>query len=62
MEDFDFDNILIDKKTNEHILIHNISYITLLAAKPLHIRFNKTDGFIAVYDERRYSVLFSLKI
>ena len=26
IEDFDLDNILIDEKSHEHILIYNISY------------------------------------
>ena len=30
----------------------------MIAAKPLSIRFNKEDGFIRVYDETRYVVLF----
>ena len=50
-EDFDFDNILIDEKFHENILICNISYKTLIIPKPLHIRFDKTDGFMRIYDE-----------
>ena len=49
-EDFDFDNILIDEKSPENILIRDISYRTLIGAKLLHIRFDKIDGFIRVYD------------
>ena len=60
-EDFDFDNILIDEKSPENILIRDISYRTLIDAKLLHIRFDKIDGFIRVYDERRYLVLFGLE-
>ena len=60
-EDFDFDNILIDEKSPENILIRDISYRTLIGAKLLHIRFDKIDGFIRVYDERRYLVLFGLE-
>ena len=35
-----------------------ISYKTLAVAKPLHIRFNKVDGFIRDYDETRHLVSF----
>ena len=50
IEDFDLDNILIVKKTYKNILVYNISYKTLIGAKPLCIRFDKVDGFIRVYD------------
>ena len=33
-------------------------YKTLAGAKSLHIRFDKIDGFIRVYDGTRYLVLF----
>ena len=49
-EDFDFYNILIDEKSQENILIYDISYKTLIGSKPLHIRFNKMNGFIRIYD------------
>ena len=45
-EDNDFDNIIIDEKSHENILICNISYKTLIGSKPLHFRFYKIDGFI----------------
>ena len=51
--DFDIDNILINKKSYETILVYNILYKTLIGTKPLYIRFNKVDGFIRVYDETR---------
>ena len=35
LEDFDFDNILIDKKSHENILIYDISYKTLIGSRPL---------------------------
>ena len=56
--DFDFDNILIDEKSHENILIYDISYETLIGAKLLRIRFNKIDGFVRVYDGTRYFTLF----
>ena len=61
MEDFNFDNILIDEKSYENILVYNISYKTLIGAKPLCISFDKIDGFIRVYDKTRYLVLFGSK-
>ena len=38
---FDFDNILLDEKPYENILVYDISYKTLIGAKPLRIRFEK---------------------
>ena len=58
IEDFDFDNVLIDEKSYENILIFNISYKTLIHAKPFRIRFDKVDRFIRVYNGTRYLVLF----
>ena len=58
LEDFDLDNILIDGKSHENILIYGISYRTLVDPKPLRIRFHKIDGFIRIYDGSRYLTLF----
>ena len=52
-EVFDLDDILLDEKSNGNILVYNISNKTLIGAKPLHIRFDKIDGFIRVYDRTR---------
>ena len=41
LEDFDSDYTLINKKSEETILIYNISYNTLIGSKPLRIRFDK---------------------
>ena len=57
-EDFDLDNISLDEKSYENILVYNISYKTLIEAKPLRIKFHKIDGFFRVYDGTRYLVLF----
>ena len=57
MEDFNFDNILLDEKSYENILI----YETLIGAKPLYIMFDKVDGFINDYDGTKYLVLFGFK-
>ena len=46
IEDFDPDNILIDEKSYEEILACNVSYKSLIAAKPLRIRFDEIDIYI----------------
>ena len=61
LEDLDLDNILIDEKSNENILIYEISYKTLTGSKPLHIRFDKIDRIIRIYDGTRYLTLFGTK-
>ena len=61
LEDFDLDNILIDKKAHENILIYEISYKTLICSKSLQIRFHKIDGIIEIYDKSRYLSLFGTK-
>ena len=58
LEDFDLYNILIDEKSHENSLIYVISYKTLIDSKPLHIRFDKIDGLIRIYDGARYLTLF----
>ena len=58
IEDFDFDNILTDEKLYENILVCDISYKTLIDAKPLRIRFDKVDECIRDYDWNRCLVLF----
>ena len=35
IEDFDLDNILMDEKSNENILVYSILYKSLIAAKTL---------------------------
>ena len=57
MKTLNLDNILIDKKSNENVLVYNISSKNVIP-KPLRIRFDKIDGFIRVYDGTRYLVLF----
>ena len=58
LEDFDLDNILIDEKSHENILIYDILYKTVIGAKPFRVRFDKIDGSIRVYDGIRYLTLF----
>ena len=55
------DKTLIDEKSHENILIYDISYKTLIGAKPLGIRFNIIDGFIRIYDRNRYIKLLGSK-
>ena len=50
LEDIDFDNISIDEKSHENILIYDISYENLIGRRPLRIRFHRIDGFIRIYD------------
>ena len=57
IEDFDLDNILIDEKSYEFILVCNISYKSLIDYKPLRIRFSRIEGSIRVYDGTRCLVL-----
>ena len=58
IEVFDFDNVLLHKKSYENILAYGISHKSLIGARPLRIRFNKVDGFIRVYDGTTYLALF----
>ena len=46
IKDFDFDNILLDRKSYENTLIYDISCKILIGSKPLRIIFDKLDGFI----------------
>ena len=57
LEDFDLDNILIEEKSQENILVYNISYKTSIDSKPFCIRFSKIDGFIKIYGGTRYLTL-----
>ena len=45
-----FSHILLNKKLYGNISVYNISYKTLTVSKPLHIRFDKVDGFIITLD------------
>ena len=59
--DFDLDNVLIDEKSYENVLIYEISNKTLIFPKALRIRYDKVDGIIKIYDGTRYSTLFGTK-
>ena len=50
---FDFNNILIDKKSQENVLVYDISHKALNGPEPLRIRFDKKNGYIRIYNENR---------
>ena len=58
VEDINSSGVLLDEKEYENILTYGISYKNFLGSKPLHIKFDKIDGFIKIYDGIRYLVLF----
>ena len=58
LEVVDLDNILIDEKSHENILIYDISFKALIVSKPLRIEFDKIDRFTKIYDGTRYLSLF----
>ena len=62
MKDFHIDNILIDENSHENVLIYEISNKTLIGAKSLHIRFDKIDRFIKIYDETWCLIVFGSEI
>ena len=53
VENLDIDHTLLDEESYKNFLTYDISYKTLIHAKPLRIRFNKVDEFIRVYDGNR---------
>ena len=48
----------MDEKSYENILVYKISYKNLIGAKSMRIRLDKIDGFIRIYNGKRYLVLF----
>ena len=58
LEDFDFDNILIDEKSYENTSTYDSLYKTLIGTKSLYTRFNKVDGFIRIYDGAKCLLFF----
>ena len=58
INDLDLDNILLDKKLYENTFFYDVAYKILFCARPLHIFFEKTDGYMRKYDETKYLVLF----
>ena len=58
LEDFELDNILVDEKPHENVLICDTSYETLIGPKSLQIEFDKIDRLIRIEDGTRYFTLF----
>ena len=54
LEDFDFDNILIDEKSHKNILIYDISYKTLVSPKPI-------TRYLVLLDPEKFRYLINLK-
>ena len=46
INDIDLDNILLDEKSYENILVYDVAYKARYGATPLHIIFDKEDGYI----------------
>ena len=51
----------MEEKSYWNILIYDISYKTLIGAKPLYVRFGNVNGYIRVYDGTKYLVLFAVE-
>ena len=49
-EDTNVNNVLLDEKSYENILVYNILYKTFVDAKPLRISFDKVNGLIKIYN------------
>ena len=58
LENFDLNNILIEKKSYKNILIYDFSHKTLINSKLLRIKFDKINGFLRIHDGTRYLTLF----
>ena len=52
-DDINSDNLLLDEKSYENVLICKVLYKTFMYAKPLCIRFDKVDWVIKIYDGTR---------
>ena len=58
--DIDFNKLLLDKKSYkkiQNVLVYEILYKTFMVEKPMHIRFDKIDASIKIYDGIIYLVL-----
>ena len=51
-------HILLNEKSYKNLLISDVVYKTLYDSKPLHIIFDKVDGYIRKYDGTKYLALF----
>ena len=62
MEEFHFKTVSSDEESYENVLIYDVLYKTLIGEKPLHITFNKVNGFIRDNNGTKYLKLFGLQI
>ena len=46
INDLNLDNILLNEKSYENILIYDVAYKALYRAKPLYVIFDKVDEYI----------------
>ena len=58
IKDIDLDNILLDERSYQNILIYDVAYKTAYDAKTLHNIFDKEDGYIREYVGTKYVALF----
>ena len=57
---FVFDNDLLDKRSYENYVIHDVAYKALYGAKHLRIILDKVDGYIKKYDGTNIQFYFIL--
>ena len=50
IQNFDFDNNILDEKWEDNNLMYDVLYKIMIGAKPLDIMFDKVNGFITDYD------------
>ena len=62
LRDIYFNDIPLDEISYENISIYEISCKTFMGAKPLPIRFNKTDGFIKLCNGIRNLEIFGYRL
>ena len=61
IEDFGFDNSLLDENSYENMLIYDVCPKTLIGPKLLCIMLNKVDGFMKDYSGIKYLVFFGFE-
>ena len=61
IENFVFNNVLLDEKLYQNILIFDVVYKTLIVSRPLRITFNKVNGFVKFYGGSKHLALFVSK-
>ena len=58
INDLNLDNILLDEKLFEPILVYDDAYKTTYSSKYSGIIFDKIDEYIRIYDETKYLAFF----